>query len=290
VNVSAVQRGLGVYMQRVKTARKRIAGRSVRTFRWRRFDETDKEMTDNRERTTGLLPPDSRGLFHNGELQEHNFAESSFIEDDVGTSVTEFDLRNVDTSSVQDMSGLFRNAESFNQDIGNWDTSSVETMSFMFHKAESFDQDIGDWDTSNVETMEKMFRYAKSFDQDIGDWDTSNVETMEKMFRYAKSFDQDIGDWDTSNVKIMESMFDRASSFNQDIGNWDTSNVETMEEMFLAAHSFDQDISAWCVEQITQKPTWFDKGAGFEGVTGKQPNWGDSCSESGGFLGESQLN
>ena len=38
---------------------------------------------------TGLLPPNSSGLFRDGELQEHNFTESSFTEDDVGTSVTE---------------------------------------------------------------------------------------------------------------------------------------------------------------------------------------------------------
>jgi hypothetical protein len=101
---------------------------------------------------TGFLPPDSRGLFQNGELQEHNFAESSFTEDDVGTGVTEFDLTNVDTSTVQDMSGMFRYAE-----------------------------------------------------------------------------------------------------------------------------SFDQDISAWSVNQIAQKPHRFDEDAGFEGVTGKQPNWGDTC-------------
>ncbi len=106
-----------------------------------------------------LLPPDSSGLFRDGELKDHNFAESSFTEDDVGTSVTECDLTNADTSSVQDM----------------------------------------------------------------------------------------------------RSMFYRASPFNQ-------------------------DISAWCVEQITQKPRRFDEDAGFERVTAKQPNWGDSCSESGGFL------
>jgi hypothetical protein len=47
-----------------------------------------------------LLPPDSSGLFENGKLQEHNFAESSFAEDEVGTSVTEFDLTNADTSSI----------------------------------------------------------------------------------------------------------------------------------------------------------------------------------------------
>jgi surface protein len=173
-----------------------------------------------------LLPPNSSGLFKNGELQDHNFAESSFSEDDVGTSVTECDLTSIDTSNVETMEKMFFRAKSFNQDISGWDTSNVKTMSFMFFDAESFDQDIGNWDTSNVESMKRMFSRAKSFDQDIG--------------------------------------------------NWDTSNVETMENMFFTAYSFNQDISSWCVEQITEKPTNFDKYAGFEGVTGKQPNWWDS--------------
>jgi hypothetical protein len=50
-----------------------------------------------------------------------------------------------------------------------------------------------------------------------------------------------------------------------------------MSGMFRYAESFDQDISAWSVNQIAQKPHRFDEDAGFEGVTGKQPNWGDTC-------------
>jgi surface protein len=109
-----------------------------------------------------LLPPDSSGLFEKGELQYHNFAESSFTKDDVGTSVTEFDLTNVDTSNVKDMSAMFVYAQSFDQDIGSWDTSNVEDMSEMFFGARSFDQDIGNWDTSNVENMDSMFGATES--------------------------------------------------------------------------------------------------------------------------------
>jgi surface protein len=146
--------------QRVKIARKRIADislkrRSVRTFRWQRFDETDNAMT-------GSLPPDSSGLFFDGELQEHNFAESSFTEDDVGTSVTECDLTNVDTSSVETMEGMFYEAESFNQDIGNWDTSHVQDMRGMFFRAESFDQDISAW------CVEQITQKPSSFDACAG--------------------------------------------------------------------------------------------------------------------------
>jgi surface protein len=146
-------------------------------------------MTDNRERTTGLLPPDSRGLFHNGELQEHNFAESSFIEDDVGTSVSEFDLTNVDTSNVQDMSCMFLGAELFNQEIGGWDTSNIQDMNNMFGEAESFDQDIGRWDTSNVESMNGMFLNAQSFDQDISAWCVEQITQKPPLFDSGAGFE-----------------------------------------------------------------------------------------------------
>ena len=104
-------------------------------------------------------------------------------------------------------SGLFYNANTFNQLIASWDTSSVTNMSNMFRSASSFNQEIGLWDTSNVTYMGYMFDFASSFNQDIGSWDVSSVTTMNYMFRNASSFNQDIGLWDVSSVTTMNSMF-----------------------------------------------------------------------------------
>ena len=43
---------------------------------------------------------------------------------------------------LKSMSVMFYNATVFNGNISNWDTSSVTNMSYMFKGAESFNQDI----------------------------------------------------------------------------------------------------------------------------------------------------
>ena len=49
-------------------------------------------------------------------------------------------------SQVTNMADMFRNACSFNQDIGNWDVSQATNMADMFHNACSFNQDLGNWE------------------------------------------------------------------------------------------------------------------------------------------------
>jgi len=162
-----------------------------------------------------------------------------------------------DISSITNMSRMFYDASSFNQDISTWDTSNVTTMSYMFFNASSFNQNIGNWDVSSVTSMYSMFAFATAFNQEIGSWNTSNVNTMFYMFYNASSFNQNIGNWDTSNVTAMALMFHGASSFNQNIGNWDVSSVTIMFNMFQNASSFDQDIGSWDVSSVTNMTNMF---------------------------------
>lgn len=47
------------------------------------------------------------------------------------------------TSRITDMSKLFQNKSSFNDDISTWDVSSVTNMSYMFWSAQAFNQPVG---------------------------------------------------------------------------------------------------------------------------------------------------
>jgi len=125
-------------------------------------EEEPEEETEPEEDVSVVLPPDSNTLFDRGELREHDFENSSFTEDQVGTDVSEFDLENADTSNVENMGLMFYRAEEFNQDIGDWDTSNVENMGGMFVLAESFNQDISGW------CVEQITEKPNSFDNGAG--------------------------------------------------------------------------------------------------------------------------
>ena len=173
------------------------------------------------------------------------------------------DVSKVVPSLVTDMSDLFKNNSTFNQNISTWDVSNVTNMSGMFYgavtgSATAFNQPIGDWDVSNVTNMSRMFYGATAFNQPIGDWDVSSVTDMSAMFLSSalisdvNAFNQPIGNWNVSNVTDMGNMFSYARNFNQNISTWDVSNVTNMSNMFGAAKDFNQNISTWDVSSVTE--------------------------------------
>jgi surface protein len=103
--------------------------------------------------------------------------------------------------------------------MDKWDASRVTDMSNLFEDLDTFNEDISSWDVSNVTDMREMFQGATSFNQDIGSWDVSNVTDMSGMFEEADSFNQDIGGWNVSSVTDMHDMFNGAQSFNHGIEN-----------------------------------------------------------------------
>jgi surface protein len=169
-----------------------------------------------------------------------------------------------DLSQVTDMSRMFYNAKSMNQDINHWNVSNVANMSDLFHGASAFNQDLSTWDVSNVTNMSRMFASATAFNQDLTDWNTANVKDMDFMFWDADSFQGDISSWDVSNVNNMWGMFYSADSVNSDISSWDVSSVTNMTEMFRETKAFNQDISRWNTANVTDISGMFYEAASFD--------------------------
>ena len=218
--------------------------------------------------------------------------EIYIVVDDAGltAAIGANNTNNIVTTKITDMSNLFQNNTTFNDDISNWDTSNVNNMREMFMGATAFNQDIGSWDVSSVDDMGYMFHSANSFNQNLSNWNTisvtdmsymfaanlvfnnngapltfntSSVTNMQSMFYGTSTFNQDISQqevtvngvtytaWDTSNVTNMRTMFWLATAFNQNIGNWNTPSVTTMHRMFANTSNFNQDISSWNTSSVT---------------------------------------
>ena len=109
-------------------------------------------------------------------------------------------IRDWNTTQVNDMSKLFYDKSNFNDDLSRWDVSNVKSMSSMFDNAVKFNCDLSRWDVSNVKSMSYMFNNAVKFNCDLSMWDVKNVETMRRMFNRARNFDGNISTWVLKNI------------------------------------------------------------------------------------------
>ena len=178
-------------------------------------------------------------------------------------------MKDWDVSEVEDMSWLFINMASFDEDISGWDVSRVENMCGMFQGCSSFDCDVTMWNLEKVRDMEKMFAGAKKFTgshKKLGAcWDLSKVENAKAIFLDTPSLKEKkmtttrrkvtfsdkklkqataewvedatsaealygpISAWKVCDVTDMSFLLKDAAFFNEDLSKWDVSNVKNME-------------------------------------------------------------
>ena len=197
------------------------------------------------------------------------------------------------TDNVTDMSGMFRYAVSFNQDISSWNTGSVTNMSYMFVNATSFDQDISGWNVLAASVEYGNSTPPTSFDVNTNadwttaekpQWGTASTEAFNaETYKYpmAEPVNPTTTTWQTNHMPAgmtwypniglagpnpitnMENMFEDNTTFNQDISSWDVSNVTDMNGMFDNAEAFNQDISGWDVSSVTNMAYMFNNAIAF---------------------------
>ena len=112
---------------------------------------------------------------------------------------------------IYDMSAMFRNCRNLTQlDLNNFDTSSVEHMEQMFSKCVKLQTlNINNFNTSNVVNMAQMFRSCKSLKKlDLSNFNTKDVEDMSRLFYKCKELRTlDLSNFDVSNVETITDMF-----------------------------------------------------------------------------------
>ena len=114
------------------------------------------------------------------DRQQHWNGVAAWISDATSAEATYGHISTWDTSGVTEMTGLFQNAASFNDDISAWDTSGVTTMFRCSAVPQPSTRTSAGWAVRSHGWQGCSER--TSFNEDIGAWDTSGVTAMDHMF------------------------------------------------------------------------------------------------------------
>ena len=157
----------------------------------------------------------SRGCI---ECDDYNFGEYFFLDNqrmlvaDLNrlrtASLNRKDLSNLCTSKLKKLELPYGGFGG----VTKWDVSNVEDMTRLFADWDTFDQNITNWDVSSVTDMTQMFAGAYHFNRDISNWDVSSVTDMDLMFIGAANFNQNLSNWCVSNISSQPYSFSSGSA------------------------------------------------------------------------------
>lgn len=153
------------------------------------------------------------------------FSEATAFDQDV----SDWDMSNVERTGhtvFLTESGMFYKASSFNNggEPLDWqDLSSVTDISYMFKEATSFNQNLNSWEMPQVTRMTGVFHGASSFNNGEApgesnsplSWNTSNATIVKEMFQDASSFNQSLSHWNLDRLSKLNlsNMFTGATAF-----------------------------------------------------------------------------
>jgi surface protein len=170
------------------------------------------------------------------------------------------DLRDLDTSKVKNMQGMFYNCVSLETlDLSAWNTEQLKIMGSvedetndysclgdgeftefytygMFSNCKSLKEiNLSNFNTSNVTRMGYLFNGCRNLKKiDLSSFDTANVHSMSGMFKGCKNLQAiDVSKFNTSNVYRMNYMFFNCEKLKEiNISNFNTKKVYGVEGMF----------------------------------------------------------
>ena len=167
-------------------------------------------------------------------------------------------LKNFDTSKVTDMNWMFYNSKATSLDLSSFDTSNVTDMWGMFFGSAATSIDLSSFDTSNVTNMDSMFYNSAATEiKGLENFDTSKVRNMASMFEGSKATSLDLSNFDTSNVTIMHHMFCDILVTTLDLSSFDTSKVTDMSGMFIRSQVANLDLSSFDTSKVTGMNSMF---------------------------------
>ena len=225
----------------------------------------------------------------------------------LGCSSLDFNAGNWNVSRVSNMALMFQGCSSFNNGgvggtgvgLDSWTMTNVTSTSDMFKQATSFNQELGNWSFRPAGVgMHGMFASATAFvGTGLGNWDVSMVTDFSEFAYGATSINFPITHpnyWELSPGVNFERMFSDCTNlnggqaagvggrnfemkfsttpgdtydlgnffqgsdrFNQDIstdsvnGYWEMDNVTSLASFLYQALDFNQDVSNWNVGNCT---------------------------------------
>ena len=178
---------------------------------------------------------------------------------------TYYDLKNLDTSNVGSMRGMFYRVGGDGLplvlDLSTFDVSNVTNIRDFLtgagYRSSIVSIDFTGWNIEKITSFDSFFFSVGHYAQSVTfigleTWDTSNVNNMEWMFIQCATdcpvFNiGDISVWDTSNVTNMEGMFQKtgqSASYSLDLRGWNVDKV-TSHSMFNYNVSYKVKAPIW---------------------------------------------
>ena len=173
-----------------------------------------------------------------------------------------------DLSQATDLSWMFVGNKSLKGESANWNwnTSTITKMSGVFQNANQFNQNVGSWDVSKVTDTAGMFNGASAFNNggsdSITNWDTSSFVIANDMFRKATSFNQPIGSWNMKKVQFLVRFLSDATSFNQSLAAWRLDSLvillgkplsgaaAALDHTAISRQNYDAMLIAWNAQNL----------------------------------------